>query len=223
MAQRVNEVGNRYGSLEVLEYYGTNGHNALWRCKCDCGNECVKLGISLRAGHTKSCGCLHKTQLIERNRKYHFDYPRRLYHTWVHMIARCEKPKDAAYKDYGGRGIRVCDEWHDFEKFAKWAISNGYKGTLTIDRIDNSGDYCPENCKWSTKIEQENNKRTNRPVTINGITKNLVQWCNLYGINRNTVQSRLRYGWDIESAITTPVSKQENPAVTIEEWRRGQG
>lgn len=205
MAERKNEVGNRYGKLLVLEYAGTNGHNALWKCKCDCGKECVKLGVSLRCGHTRSCGCYHKEQLSERNTKYKVCAPRRLYQTWRGMIDRCENPKAKYYCNYGGRGISVCTEWHEFETFAKWALNNGYTKELTIDRMDNDGSYCPENCKWSTKIEQENNKRSNRKVTINGETKNLCQWCELYGIKEVSVYSRMRYGWDIEKAIKTPV------------------
>lgn len=207
MAQRKNEVGNRYGSLVVLEYAGTNGHNALWKCICDCGNECIKLGLSLRNGRVKSCGCLHRKQLDERNRRYNIRYPRRLYYSWNGMIARCEKENASGYKDYGGRGITVCEEWHNFETFALWALSNGYRENLTIDRINNNGNYCPENCKWSTKSEQENNKSTNRPITIDGDTKNLTQWCAIYGIKKSTVYSRLRYGWNIEKAIKTPVCK----------------
>lgn len=205
MAERKNENGNRYGRLVVLEYAGTNGHNALWRCRCDCGNECVKLGIELRSGHTRSCGCLHKEQLAERSRKYKVVAPRRLYQTWHGMIERCENKNARYYCNYGGRGISVCKEWHDFEEFASWALNNGYTNDLTIDRIDNDGNYCPKNCKWSTKIEQENNKRTNRKVEMDGKVLNLCKWCEIYGISRDTVQSRLRLGWSIDDAIKKPV------------------
>lgn len=209
MAERKDETGNRYGRLTVLEYAGTNGHNALWKCKCDCGNECVKLGIQLRRQQTRSCGCIHKEQLSARNQRYSVIAPRRLYQTWHGMIDRCEKRKSKYYCNYGGRGISVCEEWHDFDSFASWALTHGYSDDLTIDRVDNDGNYCPENCKWSTKVEQENNKRTNRRVEIGGKTMNLGQWCETYGISPITVQSRLRYGWNIEDAIKTPVSPKK--------------
>lgn len=109
MAERKNEVGNRYGRLRVVSYAGTNGHNALWNCVCDCGNKCVKLGVMLRSGHTKSCGCLHSETLSKRNKKYNVKYPRRLYHSWHCMIERCEKEDNRYYYNYGGRGISVCE------------------------------------------------------------------------------------------------------------------
>lgn len=205
MGTRIDETGNRYGRLLVLEYACTVRKKAVWKCKCDCGNEVLVIGQDMRTGHTNSCGCLQKDFVVKKNRKYGIDYPTRLYHSWHSMIARCENPRTNYYCNYGGRGISVCEEWHDFETFAEWALNNGYSDNLTIDRIDNDGGYSPQNCRWATKIEQENNKRTNRKVTINGITKNLVAWCNSYGINEITVFSRLRYGWDIEKAITTPV------------------
>lgn len=208
MAERKNEVGNRYGRLRVVSYAGTNCHNALWNCVCDCGNKCVKLGVMLRSGRTKSCGCLHSETLSKRNKKYNVKYPRRLYHSWHCMIERCEKEDNRYYYNYGGRGISVCEEWHNFEVFATWALQNGYDESKTIDRINNDGNYCPENCKWSTKREQENNKRTNRKVEINGDVLNLSEWCEIFGISQVTVQSRLRYGWDIVDAITTPVPKR---------------
>lgn len=210
MAGIKNEIGNRYGKLRVVSYAGTNGHNALWNCVCDCGTECIKLGVMLRSGKTQSCGCLHKETLSRRNKKYNIDYPRRLYNSWHAMIERCEQENYKYYFNYGGRGISVCVEWHDFERFAMWAINNGYDNSKTLDRIDNDGNYCPENCKWSTKQEQENNKRSNRSVEINGITKNLCKWCEIYGISHITVHSRLRYGWNIVDAITTPVAKNKS-------------
>ena len=209
MALLKDETGNRYGKLLVVEYAGSNGHNALWKCKCDCGNECVKLGIHLRTGHINSCGCLHKEQLINRNRRYDVIASRRLYLIWHSMIERCENAKSISYKNYGGRGISVCEEWHDFERFANWANGSGYSENLTIDRLDNDKNYCPENCKWSTMKEQGRNKRTNRMVTIGGKTCTLSEWCESYEISQVTVQSRLRYGWDIEKAITTPTKAKK--------------
>ena len=204
---KVDEVGNKYGRLTVVSYAGKLGAHNAWNCVCECGKTKVVSVTSLHKGATQSCGCLHNELLAKRSSKYSV-HDRRLYHSWKAMLRRCEDEKNKYFYNYGGRGIKVCDEWHDFETFAKWAIGHGYSNELTIDRIDNNGDYNPYNCRWSTKIEQENNKRTNRKVTIDGAEKNLCQWCRQFGINPITVQSRLRLGWDVETAIKTPTVKQ---------------
>lgn len=120
------------------------------------------------------------------------------------MIKRCDNPSNKYYKNYGGRGIFVCEEWHSLDNFASWALSNGYSEDLTLDRINNDDGYYPENCRWATKKEQENNKRTNRHITIDGETKTVAQWCEIYGISQQTVHSRLTNGWNEQDAIRIP-------------------
>ena len=205
---RIDITGNRYGRLTVLGYAYTKEKKAYWTCQCDCGSVVIKQSALIRYGHTRSCGCLHKDQLSEMSRRYNIIAPRRLYQVWHGMLDRCENEKARYFYNYGGRGISICDEWHDYEKFASWALSNGYSDELTIERIDNNGNYSPNNCKWATKKEQENNKRTNHFVTMDGETKTISQWCELYGTKPVTVQSRLRLGWSEEKAIKTqPISK----------------
>lgn len=130
----------------------------------------------------------------------------RLYVIWCHMIERCHTPTSDRYDDYGGRGIKVCDEWRDnYLAFKKWALSNGYNSKLTIDRVDNEGDYTPENCKWSTVKEQCNNRRSNHLLTYKGETKTITQWAETIGMNADTLKYRIYLGWSVEDAIERPV------------------
>lgn len=145
-------IGMRFGKLVVLEYVGQNKHKkALVRCLCDCGNECIKLLPSLKCGHTNSCGCYHGEELTNRNFK-HGNTVRgkitKLYRCWNNMICRCKYKNTEFHKYYIDKGIKVCDEWNDFCNFEEWALTNGYKDGLTIDRIKSDIGYCPENCRW---------------------------------------------------------------------------
>lgn len=131
-----------------------------------------------------------------------------LYRRYRHMKERCMNPNSKAYGRYGGRGIKVCDEWLDsYDSFEKWALENGFEPELAIDRIDNDGPYSPDNCRFVTLKENNQKRRTTRYFTINGETRNLQQWCDAYGINRGTVNARLKHGWDILDALTRPVKK----------------
>lgn len=121
------------------------------------------------------------------------------------MKNRCYNPDDKRYGDWGGRGIQICNEWlNDPELFVRWSIENGYQEGLTIDRIDNDGNYCPENCRWVTVQENNQNRRSNRNFTYNGKTQNLQQWCYEYNVSRSMVNKRLDLGWDFEKALLTP-------------------
>ena len=153
---------------------------------------------------------------IKRKKQKHGKYKTRLYKTWQNMKSRCNNPKASKYRFYGGKGIKVCQEWaEDFQKFYDWSIKNGYKDDLTIDRIDSDKDYCPENCKWATYKEQNSHLKYSNPKAIkpckiryNGLEMNLTEWAKLLGMNPKTLHARYERGWSIERILTTPTIKE---------------
>ncbi len=129
----------------------------------------------------------------------------RLFRIWSNMKNRCNNSKCDKFYRYGARGITVCDEWqNDFQTFYDWAMSHGYSDELTLDRIDNDGNYCPENCRWATLKMQANNTSHCRFITIDGNTKTMKEWCEITGVNYNTARDRIRHGWNPVKAVTTP-------------------
>lgn len=163
MAKMVDITGEKFGRLTALKPI-FDGRRYNWLCRCDCGNTCVKNGVSLRNGSTKSCGCIHSEQLSKRSKKHGYS-GERLYRVWKGIKGRCNFPSHKSYKDYGGRGIKVCEEWkNDYISFRNWSIANGYDenaefGKCTIDRIDVNGNYEPSNCRWVDLKTQAKNKR----------------------------------------------------------------
>lgn len=190
--------GKKFGKLLVLIESGKNkSGNYMWLCLCDCGKKCVVSSGNLRKGHTKSCGCARKEAARKTGLKashkcsQNGDKYFRLYEVWQHMKERCENKNAQNYKYYGGRGICVCDEWKEsFEAFYSWALSSGYNDDLTIDRIDNDGDYTPENCRWATQKEQSRNRSTNINITIGNSTRTLTEWCEIFNLDFKTVNAR---------------------------------
>ena len=202
MARRMEFLsGKKFGRLTVekFEYCGPNGH-AYWRCKCDCGNYKVVRASHLKSGNVISCGCA-------QTRKTHGGTNSRIYPIWNNMKQRCSNPNSIEFHLYGGRGIAVCEEWRNsFKHFRDWAFSNGYRDDLTIDRKDNNGPYCPENCRWATMREQANNTRRTRFLTYNGETHSVSEWARILGINQSTLNMRLnKYNWSVEDALSRGV------------------
>ncbi len=208
---KVDLTGKKFFKLTALYPTGEvypHGKNAIWMCKCDCGNYTTANSGQLRCGTKKSCGCAVIDHTGNLN-KTHGGRNERLYLVWMDMRRRCYDTKDKNYHRYGGRGISVCDEWKDYAVFREWANSNGYDkdakpGECTIDRIDVNGDYCPDNCRWIDIITQQNNRRSNVFITYNGKTQTATQWSREQGYHPSLINRRLSMGWSAERAITTP-------------------
>ena len=203
MSKLVDLCGKRFGELVVVER-DTSRKGTYWRCRCSCGNMTSVKASNLTFSLVKSCGCLkyrpHSTHHLSK-------HP--LYNVWYHMKRRCYDSKNPFYKDYGGRGITICDEWLDFENFYKWSMDNGYEKGLTVDRIDNDMGYSPENCRLVKMDVQANNSRSCRMITYNGKTQNLMQWCDELGLDYKRVHNRLyKCKWDFEKAISEPLDQR---------------
>lgn len=184
----VDMTGWKYHSLTCIRpAYLTHDRKLYWLFRCDCGNYRI---LQARAFRTNEYyhACKECTKKYRINKcKTHGDSYTRLYKTWSAMIERCNDIKN---KNYGGRGIKVCDEWHEYENFKIWALNNGYSDDLTIDRVDVDGNYEPSNCRWADMEIQSNNKRTNHYITYNGQTKTISQWSKIFNINKNSIYYR---------------------------------
>lgn len=213
MSIQLDLTGQRFGRLTVIERRGSSKDGQkLYFCECDCGGTKLVRSSDLRRGITRSCGCLQRecsSNKFKRLNTRHGGCGTRLYGIWFDMRQRCSWEKSISWANYGGRGIRVCDEWEaDFVPFRDWALANGYRDDLTLDRIDVDGNYCPDNCRWANLDEQNNNKRSCIYVTIGGVTKSVTQWCRETGVPRHTAYSRIRKGWEPERAVTEPKDQE---------------
>lgn len=205
---RIDITNQRFGRLVTIKRIIPEGETKnKWFCRCDCGNECLVRTSDLRNGRTQSCGCLKRELDFQRNRTHGLSHTR-LHKIWRHMKDRCLNPNSKSYKDYGGRGIVICEEWkNNFENFMEWALASGYKSNLTIERIDVNGNYEPNNCCWIPLIEQAKNRRTTHYLTFNNETHNIREWSKIIGISENAIHHRLKSGWSIEKTLTTPSRK----------------
>lgn len=197
--ERIKDLtGMKINMLTVIERVYVNG-KPMWRCICECGKE-LNVRHSHLTGGQKSCGCHSTKLLVDRNRR-HGKRSSRLYHIWDNMKMRCSNPNHKAYKDYGGRGIKVCEEWYeDFETFYKWSISTGYDENAdfmkcTLDRIDTNGNYEPNNCRWVTMKEQCNNRRNNVFLEYKDKKHTVSEWAEIIGVNSTTLYHRIKKGW----------------------------
>ena len=194
--KKIIKKGDKYNLLTAIRFdHKDNRNRQFWLFKCDCGNKKVIREDSVKGNKTKSCGCLgrkiHTTHGMSYTREHNI---------WNHMKQRCLNENDKNYKDYGARGIKVCKRWLKFENFYK----DMGKAPInkSIDRINNNGNYEPDNCRWATMKEQANNKRYNHLLTFNGKTQTIAQWSEELNIKRSTLSQRLRYGWNIERALS---------------------
>lgn len=202
-------IGKKFNRLTVIQSYVSDKYgNIQWLCKCECGNEKVVNSSKLKSGHTKSCGCFAK----DNGRKQlttHGMVGTKVYKSWENMKKRCTNPNVPNYDRYGGRGITVCDRWiNSFENFYL-DMGDLPFANAQIDRIDNGGNYAPENCRWVTPSENGRNKRNNRNYTFNGKTLCVAAWAAETGISRDVIRTRLgRLGWSIDETLTRPVESK---------------
>lgn len=205
MSAPKDPIGQKFGRLTVISFDHSNkDYVRYFNCRCDCGNEKLISRNALISGRTLSCGCLNRE--LSRLRKNHFTHgfthKERLYETWKNMKRRCKDINNKRYSFYGGKGVVICKEWeNDYLSFRNWAMSHGYDGKLTIDRIDNGGDYTPENCRWATGKEQQNNTSRNHWITCNGETHTVSEWADVFGVTYGAFLRRIKKGLNIDFVI----------------------
>lgn len=193
-------TGRTFRSLTVLRRSPDRGTGrkpvVKWECICVCGAAVTVKSDSLLSGHTVSCGCGKRT--------HGFAHKERLYQTWKNMRQRCTNANRPDYHRYGGKGVIICDEWKGYEAFRSWALENGYDDSLTIDRIDSSGNYCPENCRWVGYKVQANNISRNRIIQYRGRDFTMSQLAEVLGLSYSALQHRIERGWSIERIAEQP-------------------
>ena len=210
MNKRLNILpGDKFGQLTIIKEIDKKYNHRRFLCKCSCGNIIPVMLFSLTTGNTTKCRSCASTKhgLLKDVGRGKFRGTK-LSIIYSNMLNRCLNPNEKCYLSYGGRGISVCDEWlGNFIGFYQWALSSGYKEGLSIDRIDVNGNYEPNNCRWVTMKQQENNKSNNHYLKFDGKTHTLSEWAEIVHISYGCLKSRIRNGWSIESALTTPQKK----------------
>lgn len=200
MSNFTDITGKKFFRFTVVAYVGRNNSgNALWECICDCGNTRIVCGSNLRLGRHKSCGCLQVKHGMANNQ---------LYPTWIKMLRRCHEKSDKDYRNYGGRGIVVCDRWKDVANFIDDMLPT-YRLGLQLDRKDTDGPYSPENCHWATPKQQQRNRRNNRLLAYHGSIRSVAEWSRLTGLGEGTIASRINRGLSIEEALSLPLQPGE--------------
>lgn len=214
MSKRLSLIGNRYGKLIVIDFSHTENGYSYWKCKCDCGNVKIIRGTYLtqKRRAVKSCGCLIKEKAPDNLPKHkcitHNMTGTKFYGVWNSMVMRCHNPESLSYKRYGAKGINVCNRWRKFENFY-CDMFPSYKEGLTIDRIDNSKGYSPENCRWVDMKVQCNNKTSNHTIIYENKEYTLSQASEKFSISYHTLKRRIYNGWSVKKAIETPVKRRK--------------
>lgn len=206
-----NHVGERYDRIVVLsraeDYVTPTGkHYSQWLCKCDCGNTTLVLGDNLKRTHSCGCKSVEAAAAVGKMNYRHGGAANgkkeRLYRIWDGIKKRCYNPKTDSFPRYGGRGITMCEEWeNDYAVFKDWALSHGYRDDLSIDRIDSDGDYCPDNCRWATNKEQQNNLSSNRWIDLHGQKLTVAQFSERYGVPHYLILHRLNSGFSADQLV----------------------
>lgn len=196
-------IGKTFNRLTVIQYQNIN-NKSYWNCICSCGNHKLIYHTKLITGHTRSCGCL-KSDSLKQIASTHGLSRHPLYSVYTDIKTRCYNENDKQFKDYGGRGIKVCDEWlNDFATFHDWCLSNGYAKELQIDRKNNDGNYEPDNCRFVTRSENCNNKRNNKVLYFNNKSLTIAQWAKELKLDRRIIEHRIKRGWSVENTLTRP-------------------
>lgn len=208
MAYAQEMKNKRFGRLLVISRHGSDKrNNATWLCQCDCGNTSIVSTAGLNKGHTNSCGCIHRERMANLT-KTHGQSHSKAWNSWMKAKDRCFNSKHIAFHKYGGAGISMCDRWkNSFESFYA-DMGDPPTSTHSLDRIDNSKGYEPENCRWASKKQQSDNSSWPRLITFRGETKNLSEWSKSLGMDINSVRTRIKIlGWSVERALTEPPRK----------------
>lgn len=204
--KRLNILGQRYGRLVAIERVGSRNGASVFLCLCDCGNKKEILLKSIRSGATRSCGCymseVHKAQNITHGERVN-GIRSTEYSIWSTMLCRCRNKKDRAFVYYGGRGISVCQRWESFENFLS-DMGRRPSPKHSIERNNNNGNYEPGNCRWATRIDQNNNTSRNRILSINGESKTIAEWARIYQIPYKRLSHRIHIGMDASLAVSIP-------------------
>lgn len=216
--RKQNLTGQTFNLLTVVSEAVGYRDYAHWHCRCSCGNTCIVAGKALKGGNTKSCGCYQVKRAIEANTTHGGASRRqgehRLYTMWATMRQRCEQPSSNRYYIYGARGIKVCDRWQNFANFLE-DMGSTFKEGLSIERKDNNGNYCKENCVWATRKQQARNMSTNRYLTFNGKTMILADWAKELCISHAAIIRRIDAGWSLADALTKHAYEIKHPNYSL--------
>lgn len=207
MRQAKDYTGQKFGAWTIL---ARGNRPKMWLAECQCGNICHVNIDNLKAGRSKNCQKCRGEKSRQRQETHGLSKTR-LYYVWLSMRNRCYRPQTNGYERYGGRGITVCKEWREhFEPFAEWAITNGYRQGLQIDRVDNNGNYEPQNCRWVTHRENLNNTSRTFHLQYKGRSYTAQEAAEAFNISAALLRERIHRGWSVEEAITTPVAIGNN-------------